>query len=69
MCFLYIFYWIKTDRRVHELLLLIAYMHKHPLNAQAVRDLKFGLSRYQHPYFEYTSNKGSGECKHMHGLV
>ena len=54
----------------YEILVLIIYAQKPSAKAHAnvssiARDLSFGLSLHQHPYFVYNSSKGSGEHAHL----
>ena len=53
----------------HGTLVPIAYAQKPRFNTHAdvpsrARGLKFGLSLHLHPYFMFSSSKGSGESAH-----
>ena len=61
-------------QRVNKVLVLTAYVQKHPLNSHVVvsretRYLNFGPSLYLHPYTVYANNQGSGESVHLRRLV
>ena len=56
---------------IHEILVLIAYAQKLPINTHAdassgARVLNFSQSIHLHPYFENANSKGSGEYVQTH---
>ena len=58
----------------HEMLILIAFATKPPLNAHTdvsneARDLNLCLCLYQHSMFAYASREGSSQCAQLHRLV
>ena len=64
----------KSIGPAHEILDIMAYSQKHPINAHGevfneTRGLKFGLSLHLHLYSVHASNKGSGESAHMPRLT
>ena len=64
----------KPIRTANEILELIAYVQKPPLNANAdfsswAKGQNVGLSLYIHTYFEYASSEYSGQSEHLRRFV